>query len=221
MVPKLPRVIMAHKTKPNRAQQILGLAQSADGFCAGNGRNTKMIPENPNAGKTILFADDDGQLQKFVAALLTKSGYHLILASNGLDALQKARAYEGVIHLLLSDIEVPGMTAIELAIQLGQERPDTKILLISGLDSGILVLNNGWQFLPKPFMGDMLRDRVRDFLSEQPSIKEHLAAVLAEVKRQPSLQGHADEVAHLAEALIEVVPEAMPVVPVNGAPPLT
>jgi len=179
-----------------------------------------MDPENPNSNKTILFADDDGQVQKFVAALLMKGGYHVILASNGMDALQKARAYEGVIHLLLSDVEMPGMTGIELAIQLGQERPDTKILLISGLDSGILVLNNGWQFLPKPFMADMLRDRIRDFLAEQPSIKEHLAAVLAEVKKQPSLAAHADEVAHLAEALIEVVPETVPVVPTSSAPPL-
>ena len=179
-----------------------------------------MVPENLISTKTILFADDDGQVQKFVAALLAKNGYHIILASNGLDALQKARAYESVIHLLLSDIEMPGMTGIELAIQLGRERPDTKILLISGLDSGLLVLNNGWQFLPKPFMADMLRDRIRDFLSEEPSIKEHLASVLAEVKRQPSLQGHADEVLHLAEALIEVVPETVPVVPANGAPPL-
>ena len=69
---------------------------------------------------------------------------------------------------------MPEMTGIELAIQLNKERPDTKILLISGLDSGMLVLNNGWQFLPKPFMFDMLRDRIRDFLSEQPTIRAHL-----------------------------------------------
>lgn len=69
---------------------------------------------------------------------------------------------------------MPEMTGIELAIQLNQERPDTKILLISGLSTGMLVLNNGWQFLPKPFMSDMLKDRIRDFLSEQPSIREHL-----------------------------------------------
>jgi DNA-binding response OmpR family regulator len=76
--------------------------------------------------------------------------------------------------LLLSDVEMPGMTGIELAIQLNQERPDTKILLISGLATGMLVLNNGWSFLPKPFMPEMLRDRIRDFLSEQPSPKERL-----------------------------------------------
>jgi DNA-binding response OmpR family regulator len=130
--------------------------------------------EPDNSGKTILFADDDGKLQKFVAGLLHKSGYKVIVASDGKEALQKAREFDGIIHLLLSDVEMPGMTGIELAIQLNRERPDTKVLLISGLASGMLVLNNGWQFLPKPFMSDMLRDRIRDFLSEQPPIKAHL-----------------------------------------------
>jgi len=176
-----------------------------------------MVPDNPNKDKTILFADDDGQLQAFVAALLIRCGYNVILASGGREALEKARAHEGMIHLLLSDIEMPGMTGIELAIQINLERPLTKILLISGLDTGILVLNNGWQFLPKPFMADMLRDRIRDFLIEQPSIKEHLASVLAEVKEQPSLRGHLPELRHLAEALEEVAPEAGSVPPANGS----
>jgi len=95
-----------------------------------------------NSAKTILFADDDGHLQKFVAALLKRCGYKVIVAANGKDALQKARGFDGVIHLLLSDVDMPGMTGIELAIQLNQERPDTKILLISGLPTGMLVLNN-------------------------------------------------------------------------------
>jgi DNA-binding response OmpR family regulator len=101
------------------------------------------------------------------------------------------------------------MTGIELAIQLSSERPDTKILLISGLDSGMLVLNNGWQFLPKPFMADMLRDRVRDFLSERQSLKEHLASVQDLKAQAPS-----KEDLRLAEGLAE----APPIVPVNGAP---
>ena len=89
------------------------------------------------------------------------------------EALQKSREFSGIIHLLLSDVEMPGMTGIGLAIQLNQERPDTKILLISGLATGMFVLNNGWQFLPKPFVSDMLRDRIRDFLSEWPETEAH------------------------------------------------
>jgi DNA-binding response OmpR family regulator len=119
-----------------------------------------------NSEKTILFADDEGQIQEFVAALLHKCGYGVMVAGNGTDALQRAREFDGIIHLLLSDIEMPGMTGIEPAIQLNQERPDTKILLISGLATGMLVLNNGWSFLPKPFVSDVLRDRIRDLLSE-------------------------------------------------------
>jgi len=76
---------------------------------------------------------------------------------------------------LLSDVEIPDRTGIEQAIQLNQERPDTKILPISGLTTRMLVLDNGRQFLPKPFMSDMLSDRIRDFLSDQPPIKEHMA----------------------------------------------
>ncbi len=167
----------------------------------------EMALQNPNADKTILFADDDGRLQKFVAALLIKAGYSLILANDGKDALQKAREYKGKIHLLLSDVEMPHMTGIELAIQLNQERPDTKILLISGLDTGILVLNNGWQFLPKPFMGDMLRDKVRDFLNEQPSIREHFADVLTKVEEEPLLKEHVPEILHLAKVLADASSE--------------
>ncbi len=125
-----------------------------------------LVPPKANSKETILLADDDGDLQKFVASLLGKHGYRVIAARNGTEALQKAREFHGAIHLLLSDVEMPGMTGIELAIQLNRERPDTKILLMSGLASGLLILNNGWQFLPKPFMGDMLRDKIRDVLSE-------------------------------------------------------
>jgi DNA-binding response OmpR family regulator len=100
------------------------------------------------------------------------------VAAGGKDALPKTQQFTGTIHLLLSDIEMPEMTGIELAIQINQHRPETKILLISGLDAGMLVLNNGWQFLPKPFMAEMLRDRVRDFLSEQ-SLKDHLSEFVA------------------------------------------
>jgi DNA-binding response OmpR family regulator len=137
-----------------------------------------MVAGGPNSDITILLADDDGELRKLVLRLLTRCGYNLIVADDGRDALQKAREFDGVIHLLLSDVEMPGMTGIELAIQLNQERPDTKILLISGLATGMLVLNNGWQFLPRPFMADLLRDRVRDFLSEQPPAQEHVSGVL-------------------------------------------
>src|SRR4051794_35010339 len=93
--------------------------------------DSEKVPVS-NSERTILFADDDGQVQTLVLTLLHNCGYKVIVATTGNEALQKAREFEGMIHLLLSDVEMPGMTGIELAIQLNQERPDTKILLISG-----------------------------------------------------------------------------------------
>ena len=137
-----------------------------------------MVPASPphkvTPQRTILLVDDDGQLQKVVSAMLIKAGYNVILAIDGKDAIQKALEFDGVIHLLLSDIEMPGMTGIELAIQLNHARPHTRILLMSGLDSGMLLLDHGWQFMPKPFMADLLRDRIRDFLSDPEPAIQHV-----------------------------------------------
>jgi DNA-binding NarL/FixJ family response regulator len=62
---------------------------------------------------------------------------------------------------------------MELAIQVHRERSDTKILLICGLDSGILTLEKDWQFLPKPLMANLLRDTIQDLLSDQQFPVEH------------------------------------------------
>jgi DNA-binding response OmpR family regulator len=115
-------------------------------------------------GKTILLAEDEQHVRTFVLAMLKGCGYHVIVASDGQDALERAKQFGGTIHLLLSDVEMPRMTGVELATQFQHDRPEAKILLMSGLDSGMLLLNEGWQFLPKPFMINMLKIRVRHLL---------------------------------------------------------
>lgn len=66
---------------------------------------------------------------------------------NGLDALEKARQFNGTIHLLLSDVRMSKMTGIELATQLQLERPNILVLLMSGVKAGMLLLNEGWQLI--------------------------------------------------------------------------
>jgi hypothetical protein len=61
---------------------------------------------------------------------------------------------------------MPGMTGIQLATNFQLDRPDSKVLLMSGLDCGMLLLNEGWQFLPKPFMINMLKVRVHHLLQD-------------------------------------------------------
>src|SRR5438067_9175939 len=104
--------------------------------------------EQQNAGtgaKTILVADDDEALLKFVSGFLAQSGFHVLVAGSGEEALKQSKTYNGPIHLLLSNIQMPGITGIELGTKLTLERPDTKVMLMSGFASGMLVLNSGWQ----------------------------------------------------------------------------
>jgi DNA-binding response OmpR family regulator len=118
--------------------------------------------------KTILLAEDEDAYRHPLLALLRQSDYNIIVGIDGLDALEKAREHKGEIHLLVSNVHMPRMTGIELATQLCGERPEMGVLLISGGAAGMLVLNHGWQFLPKPFMFEVLRKRIDGMLNQQP-----------------------------------------------------
>lgn len=118
-----------------------------------------------NNSRTILFVEDEQQVRDFIRLILQSGRYEVITAVDGIDALEKARAHEGAIHLLLSDVDMPEMTGIELATQFTKERPETAILLMSGLPSESLVLNEGWQLLPKPFVPQMLKDKIASMLA--------------------------------------------------------
>jgi len=126
--------------------------------------------ENPPVlkTKTILLVDDDPTVLKFVGECLAGS-YDILAASNGNEALQKSKDFEKEIHLLLSDLQMAGVTGIELATQITVQRPAIKVLLMSGFDGGMLVLNEGWHFLPKPFIPSQLRTLVAGIISPATS----------------------------------------------------
>jgi len=105
--------------------------------------------------KSILVVDDDPALLESVRGFLD-GDYKVLTASSGQDALRQAKEFKSEIHLLLSDFQMEGMTGIELATQLTAERPEVKVLLMSGYPAGMLVLNEGWHFLPKPFVSSQL-----------------------------------------------------------------
>jgi DNA-binding NtrC family response regulator len=110
--------------------------------------------------KTILVVDDDPHILEIVTDVLGESEYNVLTAESGLKALEESRAFNGDIHVLLSDFEMPQMSGMELATVLTGERPELKVLLMSGFDGGMLVLNEGWHFLTKPFITSQLRTLV-------------------------------------------------------------
>ena len=108
--------------------------------------------------KTILVVDDQPELLRAVSGFLSATNEFVVLtATSGDDGLARSRAYMGDIALLLSDFQMPGMNGMELATAITLERPDIRVLLMSGFPAGMLVLNEGWHFLAKPFIPSQLR----------------------------------------------------------------
>lgn len=107
--------------------------------------------------KTIFIVDDDAAVRSCVSELLADKAYHILTWGTGEEALLQSKAYKGEIHLLLSDFQMPGMSGVELATAMTADRPQLKVLLMSGFPEGMLVLNEGWHFLAKPFIASQLR----------------------------------------------------------------
>ena len=126
--------------------------------------------ESKTDSKTILVVDDDEAILKFISGFLPQSGFNVLFAGSGEDALKQSKEYNGAIHLLLSNLQMPGMTGIELGTKLTLERPDIKVMLMSGFTSGMLVLNSGWQFLSKPFVASQLRESILNVLASPSSV---------------------------------------------------
>jgi signal transduction histidine kinase len=121
----------------------------------------------PRGSETILIAEDADLVRQLTREILEVRGYNVIEASNGEQALQICRAYDGTIHLTLSDVVMPGMTGRELAEQIVQLRPDMKVLLMSGYTDKISksgFLHPGLHFIEKPFTSNSLALKVRDVL---------------------------------------------------------
>ncbi len=115
--------------------------------------------------KSILVVDDEEMIRNFVSALLARSGYNIILAASGEEALQRARQFSGTIHLLLSNVQMTGISGVDLATKLYAERPGIKVMLMSGFTSGMLLLNEGWHFIQKPFIPSRMRELIAGLLA--------------------------------------------------------
>jgi two-component system cell cycle sensor histidine kinase/response regulator CckA len=118
--------------------------------------------------ETILLAEDDAMLLPLAKGLLEKLGYTVLAADNAERALGAAGAHAGPIHLLVSDVVMPGPSGRQLARRLAATRPDTRVLYVSGYTDDAIVhhgmLEPGLHFLQKPFTPAALARKVRDVL---------------------------------------------------------
>jgi two-component system, cell cycle sensor histidine kinase and response regulator CckA len=106
--------------------------------------------------KTILVVDDDPAVIALVSGTLIKGDYNVLQARTGSQGLEQSRQFKGEIQVLVSDFQMAGMSGIDLATAMTIDRPKLKVLLMSGFPEGLLVLNEGWHFLSKPFVSSQL-----------------------------------------------------------------
>jgi len=122
----------------------------------------------PKGTETILLVEDDPSLRELGREILAEQGYGVLEASAGKMALELARAHAAPIHLLLTDLVMPGMSGRELAERVTKVHPEAKVLFMSGYTDDALgsqgTLAQDAAFVGKPFTLDGLLRKVREAL---------------------------------------------------------
>jgi signal transduction histidine kinase/CheY-like chemotaxis protein len=138
------------------------------------------ISDSPaaRAGETILLAEDEDSVQQLALEALQRRGYRVLAAASGEEALKVAATHDGTIHLLISDVVMPGMKGPELADRLREVRPGVRVLFISGYAADIVTpaALKSAVLLSKPFTAAALTRAVRSSLdlplSSAPASRE-------------------------------------------------
>ena len=180
---------------------VYGIIKQSGGYIWVNselGRGTTFkiyLPRVPSAGEaatqvaspaesrkvepgteTILLVEDEPNLRYLARQYLEKQGYKVIEAADGAVAVQIAVAHEAVIHLLLTDVIMPGMNGRELAQRISEIRPNVKVLYMSGYTENVIghngMLDAGVRLLQKPFNLRDLKSKVREALDATPTSLE-------------------------------------------------
>jgi two-component system, cell cycle sensor histidine kinase and response regulator CckA len=119
--------------------------------------------------ETVLLVEDEESVRQLVRETLISRGYNVVEAEDGEAGLTAAANHDGIIHLVITDVVMPGMGGRELVKQLAQTRPETKVLYLSGYTEDAIVsegtIESGTAFLQKPFTLQNLSRKVREVLS--------------------------------------------------------
>jgi CheY-like chemotaxis protein len=127
--------------------------------------------DNLSRNKTILLVEDDPLVRGLIRRVLQAQGYTLLEAENSQEALDLFNHYPGLIHLLITDLFMPGMTGKDLARQLNGLLPQLKVLFISGYTHKVVTRYDGLgtnvAFLEKPFGAIALIKKVQEMFEPQ------------------------------------------------------
>jgi two-component system cell cycle sensor histidine kinase/response regulator CckA len=121
-----------------------------------------------SGNETILLVEDDDGVREIAGRILRQSGYQILPARDGHEALQVCQEFQGTIHLVLSDLVMPGLNGHELMLRLASLRPGIKVAFMSGYAAdGILdrdLFGTGVAFIQKPFEARALTTKIWELL---------------------------------------------------------
>jgi CheY-like chemotaxis protein len=125
----------------------------------------------PSGSESVLVVEDDQAVRLFTESVLLAAGYHVLSAASGSEALMVARAHQGPVHLLITDVVMPGLDGQALAEQFRVVRPEGRVLFTSGYT----LESVGWRgiaipaarFIQKPYSPAALCRHVRTALDEE------------------------------------------------------
>jgi len=121
--------------------------------------------------ETILLAEDDYQLRELARSILAGCGYSVLVTKDAKEARLVCEQQASSIHMLLTDVVMPGISGRELAQALLSRNPASKVLYMSGYTENAIVhhgvLDTGTFFLQKPFTPSVLANKVREVLDAQ------------------------------------------------------
>ena len=134
-------------------------------------RPVKVVETCATGTETLLLVEDEPAVRRSALEFLTLNGYTVLEAKNGEDALRVSRDYLGPIHIMVSDVVMPQMGGAQVAEQLAAERPNMKVLFVSGYaETTILrhgVIDVRTRFLQKPFSLKALAHKIREILDTE------------------------------------------------------
>jgi two-component system, cell cycle sensor histidine kinase and response regulator CckA len=123
--------------------------------------------------ETVLVVEDQAEVRKLTASVLRDAGYQILEAADGEQALRHVESGSAHIHLLFTDVVMPGMTGRELALRVVARSPLTRVLYTSGYTANVIahrgVLDEGVDYLPKPFTPNRLLGKIREILDRAPA----------------------------------------------------
>jgi len=130
------------------------------------------VPSRGIGGETILLVEDSAALRELTKVILTRDGYNVLEAEDGVAAMEVSTSYQGTIHLVLTDVVMPRMRGPHMAARLVKQRPETAVIFLSGYSEEAISKSDGisnFALVEKPYTAEVLLRSIRRALNSSLS----------------------------------------------------